>query len=148
MRGERGVTLVELLIAVALTGMLISVVGPSISQIVGVTGYSNGRMLAMHELQNTASWFNLDGQMAVSAVGGSGLALTLPTAQTITYALAGTVLTRNDGINPVKTLAQNISSVSFTVNGRVVTMNLTSTPTGGAGVSEQGIYVVYLRSTP
>ena len=148
MRGEHGFTLVELLITVALTGILASVVGPSISQIVNVTEYGDDRLLALHELQNTASWFSLDGQMAVSAVGGSGLTLTLPTTQTITYTLAGTNLTRNDGVNPVKTLAQNISSVSYTVNGRLVTMNLTSAPTGRMGVSEQGTYVVYLRSVP
>ena len=147
MKSEHGFTLVELLITVALTGILAGIVGPSIYQIFNVTEYGDDRLLALHELQNSASWFNHDGQMAVSGVGGSGLTLTLPTAQTVTYALVGANLRRTSGTSTI-TLAQNVSSVSFTVNGRLVTMVLTSAPPGRMSVSEQGTYVVYLRSVP
>ncbi|MDD5288983.1 MAG: prepilin-type N-terminal cleavage/methylation domain-containing protein [Dehalococcoidales bacterium] len=147
MKSEHGFTLVELLITVALTGILVSIVGPSIYQIFNVTEYGDDRLQALHELQNSASWFNYDGQTAVSALGGSGLTLTLPTAQTVTYAKSGTNLQRTSGTSTI-TLAQNVSSVSFTVSGRLVTMVLTSAPPGRMNVSEQGTYVVYLRPVP
>jgi prepilin-type N-terminal cleavage/methylation domain-containing protein len=144
MKGEHGFTLVELLITITLIGMLTGIVGPAIYQIYNVTQFGSDSLEALHELQNSAYWFNYDGQTAVSAVGGSGLTLTLPTAQTVTYTLSGISLQRTSGTSTI-TLAQNISSVSFTVNGRLVTMVLTSAPHDRMGVSQQGTYVVYLR---
>lgn len=144
MRKESGFTLVELLIVVAITGILFGGLGTAIYQMVMVTDYGGDELTALHELQNTAHWFNYDGQMAVSATGGSSLTLTLPTSQTVTYSLSGTNLRRTSGVNTI-TLAQNISAVSFAVAGSVVTMNITSIPPGRMGVSEQGTYKVYLR---
>jgi prepilin-type N-terminal cleavage/methylation domain-containing protein len=147
MKGEHGFTLVELLITVALTGILGSIVGPTIYQLYNVSQFGSDSMLAFHELQNSAAWFNADGQTAVSAVGGSGLTLTVPSAQTITYALSGTNLQRTSGTSTI-TLAQNVASVSFTVSGKLVTMALTSAPPGRMGVSQQETYAVYLRPVP
>jgi len=43
------------------------------------------------------------------------------------------------------TLARNISSISFSVEDRTVTMEIASTPRGRQGVVEQGVYRVHLR---
>lgn len=147
MRRESGFTLVELLIAAALTGVLATVLGTSIFQITNVTEYSDDRLLAVHELQNSGSWLNSDGQMAVSAVGGGTLVLTFATGQTVTYAVSGTSLTRTYGGSMI-TLAQNISSANFSVAGLLVRMDLTSAPVGRMNVSEQGTYEVCLRAVP
>ena len=147
MKRQSGFTLAEMLVTAAITGVLATVIGTSVFQIFTITEHGNDRLLALHELQNAGFWLNNDGQMAVSAVGGGTLILTLPTAQTITYAVSGTSLTRTSGISSI-TLAQNISSVIFTVNGRLVTMDLTSAPVGRSNVSEQVTYVVYLRPEP
>ena len=147
MKRQSGFTLPELLVTMAITGALATVVGSSVFHIFNVTEYGNDRLQALHELQNAGFWLNNDGQMAVSAVGDGTLVLTLPTSATVTYALSGTNLTRTSG-SSVITLAQNISSVSFTVSGRLVTMDLTSAPAGRPNVSEQGTYVVYLRPQP
>lgn len=146
MKGERGFTLIELLIATAVTGFIVSVLGVAIYQIITVTEYSNDKMTAMHELQNAAHWFNIDGQRASAASGSNELVLTLPDDSSITYALAGTELNRTaDGSQ--MTVARNITSATFSVQNRTITMNLTSSPVGRQNVSEQGAYKVYLRPT-
>lgn len=144
MRDEHGFTLVELLVVVAITGVIVTVLGTAIFQMLTVSGYGNARLTALHELQNAAYWFNLDGQMSVTATGGSSLTLALPTGETITYVTAGTQLRRTLGSSTI-TLAQNISSAGFSVSGRVVTMNITSAPPGRTQVTEQGTYSVNMR---
>jgi len=147
MKSERGFTLVELLIVIAITGVVVSVLGTVIFQLTTVSEHGNARLTALHELQNASYWFNSDGQKSVTASGGATLTLTLPTAQTITYALSGTNLQRTaDAVT--NTLAQNISSVSFSVSGRSITMDITSAPAGRTQVAEQRLYRVIMRPTP
>jgi hypothetical protein len=87
---------------------------------------------------------NIDGQMAKSATGGTSLALTMPDDSTITYTLNSTNLTRSaGGINTV--LARNITDVSFSVSGRYVTMDITSSPEGRWDVNENETYQICLR---
>ena len=146
MKGERGFSLVEMIVAVAITGLLVSGLGTAIYQILTVTEYGNDKLTAAHELQNAAHWFSLDGQNASTATGGSGLVLTLPDDSSVTYSVVGTELRRTAG-DSVITLAQNITAAGFSVRNRVVTMTVTSSPEGRWGVSESGTYRVCLRPT-
>lgn len=162
MMNQKGFSLPELLIAVAIIGLIVSFLGTAVYQILNVTEYGSDKMLATHELQNTASWISLDGQMATTATGGSTLLLTLPDASTITYTVFGTKLCRLAGISQM-TLAQNISDVEFLVdqrtnhvvvgslyedrNERTITMTVTSSPPGRQNISEQRAYKIYLRPT-
>lgn len=151
MKGQKGFTLPELLLTMAITGLIASFLTLAIYQIITVTGYGNDRMIAMHELQNAGHWLSLDGQMArtASASGGNELALTLPSGSpitSITYAVVDTELHRTaDGFPMI--LARNISSIFFSVENQVITMTITSSPEGRANISEQGTYKVYLRIT-
>jgi len=141
---ERGLTTVDLVMAIAVTGLIVTFLGTSIYQIFTVSGYGNDRLIAMHELQNAAYWFGFDGQGAKSAAAGSELVLTQTDNSTITYSLTGTELRRTaDGGQ--MTVARNITSAGFFMDNRVITMSLTSSPEGRHGVSEQGTYMVYLR---
>ena len=144
MKTERGFTLVEMLIATAITGLIINVLGVVVYQIITVTECSSDSMIALHELQKAAYWFNIDGQKANAASSGNELVLTLPDDSSITYVLVGTELQRNAGESQM-VLARNIEASSFSVHNRVVTMNLTSSPAGRQHVSEQAAYRVYLR---
>ena len=144
MKAEHGFTLVELLISVAITGFIVSVLGLAIQKIVTVPEYGDERITAMHELQNIAHWFGLDGQMAVAASGGSQLMLTLADNSTISYAVEGTELHRVAGASD-RTLASNITSANFSIQNRLITMNITSAPAGRWDASENGTYQVCLR---
>ncbi len=146
MKGQKGFTLPELLITVAITGLIVSVLGAAIYQIITVTEYGNDKMTAMHELQNAGHWVSLDGQMAKTASGGNELVLTLPDDSSITYALVDTELRRTADESQM-TLARNISSISFFVENRIITMTITSSPQGRPNISEQGTYKVHLRPT-
>jgi prepilin-type N-terminal cleavage/methylation domain-containing protein len=144
MNTQKGMTMVELVVATALTGIIIVFLGTVIYQILNVTGYGNDRLSAAHDLENASYWFNFDGQRSIAASGGSGLALTLSDNSSVTYTLTGTELRRNSG-GAYMVLARNIVSSSFSISNRVITMSLTSSPSGRFDVSENGTYQVYLR---
>jgi prepilin-type N-terminal cleavage/methylation domain-containing protein len=144
MNGQKGMTMVELVVAIAITGIIVVFLGTAIYQIITVSEYGNDRLTAMHELQNAAHRFSLDAQKAVSASVDGELLLTISETSSITYALVGTELRRTEDDSQT-TLARNISSAEFSIDSRLITMSLTSSPEGRNNVSENGTYKVFLR---
>jgi len=143
--GQKGMTIAELVVAIATAGIIVVFLGTAVYQIFNVSGYGNDQLTATHELENVAHWFNIDGQGAKAATGGATLALTMGDNSSVIYTLAGTEIRRITETEEM-ILARNIASASFTIEARLVTMSLTATPPGRYGVSESGTYRVYLRT--
>ncbi|MFA4836698.1 MAG: type II secretion system protein [Dehalococcoidia bacterium] len=149
---QSGFTVVELLVAVAISGVIASLMGTAIYQFFTVTGRGSDEMTAVHNIQNAAHWFSIDGQQArplpAPIADSASLTLTMPDDSTIIYAIppGTTNLIRTAGASEL-TVARNITDIVFSDDGRVVTMDITSAPGGGWGVSEQKIYTVYRRPT-
>jgi prepilin-type N-terminal cleavage/methylation domain-containing protein len=145
MKQKNGFTIIELLITLAITGIIFTVVGGLIFQLNTATDYGNSKLTVCHEMQNLSNRFYLDGYEAVSADGSSALNLKLTSGQSVTYALSGTSLIRTqDNISAV--LAQNVSDLKFTLQERLITMNIKTSTPGRMGETEEATYKVYIRS--
>ena len=59
-RDERGVTLTELILVIAIGALITGVLATAIYQIVDITGRSNAEMVVQHDLRNAAVWLNRD----------------------------------------------------------------------------------------
>ena len=138
-RDERGITLVELLVALAITGLITGILVTAIYQIYQITGWGNNELVVQHDLQNAATWLNRDVLTASRAeVSGSQMVLKVPyfagtiLTRTITYTLAADgTLTRDSGDSTV-TVARRVDSVAFSATG-MVTSSITITITSQAG---------------
>lgn len=162
MKSQEGFSLPELLVTVAITGLIVSFLGTAVYQILNVTEYGSDKMIATHELQNTAHWVSHDGQMASTASGGSELVLTLPDSSQVTYGLVGSEILRTDDESQM-ILARHITALEFLVEERteritagpffedrgecIITMTVTSAPEGRPNVIEQREYKICLRPT-
>ena len=146
MKGERGYTLTEALVAIVIIGIIVSILGMVVQQMVTVPQWGIDQLDAIHPIQNAAHWLTLDGQTAESATGGSSLTLTLPSEATIIYALSGTDLYRSYG-GANRTIARNVVSANFTIQSKVIYMTLVNTPDSRWDISENYTYRAYMRPT-
>lgn len=146
MKGQQGYTLVEALIAIAITGFIVTIIGMTIQQMVIVPERGDDQLDAIHPVQNAAHWLTLDGQTAESAVGGSSLTLTLPSDVTITYTLSNNKLYRIWG-SANRTIADNVASANFTVQDKVIYMTIVTVPDSRWNISENYTYQAYMRPT-
>jgi hypothetical protein len=137
---------VEMLIAVAITGCLVTALGMAVQQVFAVPERGNDQVAALHAVQNAAHWVSRDGEAAKAASGGSGLTLTLPDDSLISYTLSDGELHRI-AAGADLTVARDISNASFSVDGRVINMNIVAAPEGRWGVSENLSYQVLMRPT-
>jgi len=110
-RDERGMTLVEILVALAITGLITGILVTAIYQIYQVTGWGSNQMRVQHDLQNAATWLNRDVVSAYSAhiVSASEMTLTIPYVDsmitdtvntrviTYTFSITDSILTRDCG---------------------------------------------------
>lgn len=161
-KDEKGITLTELLVALALTGLIIGPLVTAIYQIYHVTGWGSNQMRVQHDLQNAATWLNRDVISASRAdVSGSRMVLTIPyfpsgtftyTANiytiTYTFSTANKTLTRDSG-NSTVTVARHIVSNPFPPLAEPITSTITITLTSQAGdVTQSAILQLDMRPEP
>lgn len=143
---QRGFTLVELLASIAISGLIFGLVATMFFQMSTISGSGNDQLTAWHELQNVSDRLAIDCQMALTATVSNGLILTYPSGPTVSYSLSGNNLLRTSG-SSVITLAQDITSLNFSIDGRLVSMNITCTVPGRTEESEQLSSMVNLRAS-
>ena len=73
--GEKGYTLIELLVAITITALVSGVAGAAIFQIFRNIERNNDHMTVVHQVQNAGHWISRDAQMAESVITDN---LTLP----------------------------------------------------------------------
>lgn len=79
-KNQRGFTLIEALIAVAITSIIGVSVAMTVFQVFDINARSSNRMIAIKQVQNAGYWISHDARMAQSAnttPGDSGFPLTL-----------------------------------------------------------------------
>ena len=75
-RSQKGFTLLELIIVIALTGIISTAAAMSIHQIFTGTAFSNDQNTAINQVRNAAYWISRDAQMAQpDEIKGSNLTL-------------------------------------------------------------------------
>lgn len=145
MKDESAMTLVEILVALAIAGLITGTLVTAIYQIYQRTGWGSNQMRVQHDLQNAATWLNRDVVSASSAeVTGSQMILTIPyfssgtytyTADirtiTYTFSTAERILAR-DSVTSTVTVARHIVSSPFPPTD-TITSTITITLTSQAG---------------
>jgi len=66
-KGQGGFTLVELLVAIAITGVIITAISTAVFQVVAGNIYNSNQMTATRQVQQVGFWMSQDGQMATTA---------------------------------------------------------------------------------
>lgn len=152
---ERGMTLVELLLAAGIAAMVAGVLGSATFQFMQVTERGNDQFRALHNVQNAGYWITLDGRRAETTDLIEGAepveSMTLSWTDsgqphTVTYSLTGTDLQR-DHNGTMTIVARYVSSVGFSISEGVITATLTSSPDGRWEVSKETTYKVCPRPT-
>ena len=148
-------TLIEVVIACTITAVIIGGLSVAIYTIVNITERGNAESAALHDLQQASYWIGNDTQMAwTTSLSDGGSATNNVTLRWTNgdgsshysiYQLAGTRLQRNYDGN-ITTVAQYISSLGFSISGRVFTFGIVSNPPGRQQISRQSTGEVYLRA--
>ena len=147
---QKGFTLIEILVVMAVGGMIMTVAMLTIYQIVWGTERSNDQVIALTDANYAAMWLKWDLQMvqdtdltdgdpvpkssvSLNWIDNTSFVAANESAHSSNYTLSGTELLRNyDGTT--KIVGRHITSIGFIQNGSVVTCNLTAT---GPGIMER-----------
>ena len=151
---QKGITLVELIIATAITSLIVSGLGTAIYMMITVTERGNNEMSALHDIRNAAYYVNTDAQMAsitdleegAEPVDNLSLEWTdgYGNSHSSSYWLSGTELQREYD-SATSTVARYVSSVEFSISGSVLTFRVVSALSGRGQVSRETTSVVNLR---
>ena len=141
MRGQRGFTLIEMLVAMAVAGMIVPVVASAIFQISSGTIRINNDFVIQQDIDGASNWLNRDLSQAqtidladgapsvnhvrVDWVDLTGWVTQGQEAHYVEYTLSGTNLMRNyDGALSIA--ARRVANIQFSRSGRFITVSITS----------------------
>jgi len=159
---QKGFTLIEMIVVVAIIGLISGAVAGTVSQVFVVNAQSTARMTAVKQVESAVHWISRDAQMAqiVLPSGGPGFPLNLSwkewnnTTNNVSYALQNGELLRSHSINgsaPSQTvIAEHINTdtgmTEFNYDSGVVIFKLTASVSGFRQASETRVVKVIPRS--
>ena len=171
---QKGFTLIEVLVAVAILGLVVSVISMSIIQVITGTERNNAKIIALADIEHADAWLNQDLPMAqtilvndepmlvgappIDLVAGDTLILEWfdyyggdATTHQSQYYILDSRLMRNYGYDgQVANIASYISEAKFSIDYvnelELVTFTLTSSPENISERSETKTYRIYPRS--
>ena len=153
-RDEGGMTLVEILVVLAITGLITGILVTVIYQIYQITGWGNNELVVQHDLQNAATWLNRDVISASEAeVIGSRMVLTIPTSIidtiniTYTYSEAEGTLSRDSGASSL-IIARHVDSVDFSATDTVTSAIIITITSRASDVTQSATLYLDLRPEP
>jgi len=173
-RNSKGFTFVEMLLVLAVGGMLLSGAVTAIYQTTRIAARSSTQLTALDCISRVAYWVNKDVKTAANttlADGGnwsSSLVLNWTTYYDSTgsltpdnpwyhrceYTLSSGNVTRvykrnnfcpPTTVNSTAAVGRNISAIQFSRQGSLITMSVTSSPQGKVETSENKTYKFYLQ---
>ena len=153
LRRQDGITLVEMLVAVAISSMVAAGLGTALHQFLTTSERTRVAQGALHDVQNTGHWLTIDGKRATSTSLPDGssdpnamaLAWTLDSiVHTITYRRDGTELKRDYNGAEI-TIARNVTDVSFSRSGQLITVDLESSPAGRWDFNKNASFKIWIR---
>jgi type II secretory pathway pseudopilin PulG len=161
-RNQKGFSLVELLVAVAITRFITGVVGTSIVQVIDINARSTTHMIAVRQVENAVHWLSRDGQMAQTLAPdtGSGFPLVLTwttwdsVENQVTYTIENGELKRSlslDGGDLIETLiAKHIdddaAQTTCQYTGGVLAVKVTASIGGLRPATEMRLFEIIPRS--
>lgn len=159
---QKGFTLIEILVAMLVGGMLMAGIVTAVFQIVYGAGQIREESVALSDIDSAAHWLTRDVVLGQSTdlVNGapqvSQMTLTWndstwwaeqeeSIAHYVTYTYSGTALQRNyDGV--VTTVGRYLTDVGFSLDGRLVTITLTSSLEEEPRSTVTRSYTIYMRA--
>jgi prepilin-type N-terminal cleavage/methylation domain-containing protein len=144
LKNQKGYTLAEVAAVLTIIGLIAAAMVVVMPQMTSIPEKGDNQVDALSSLQNAIHWVSRDAGSAAAAVGGGNLTLTMPDTSVVIYTITDGVLFRNSG-STSQTVARNITDLSFTIDDRMVTMNVTAQPQGRWNISESRTYQVAMR---
>jgi len=160
MMKQSGFTLIEVLVVVAISGVILTGAFATLNQITLGTFSNNNKTVVLSDINNAASYIKRDIQMAQETnlpVDGTPqnsvtfdwydftLFITDNISHSSTYTLSDTTLIRNYDDTP-GIIGRHITNISFSQDGRFINVSITANVSGWQESGKTINFSIYMRS--
>lgn len=161
---QKGFTLIELVVALAILGIVVVGIVTSIFQIMQGRAQIAGKSVALADIDNAAHWLTRDivmgqstdledgepptGNMTITWNDLTGWAEAEESiSHSAVYTHSGTQLLREyDSANNTTIVGRHLTDVGFSIDDRLITVTLTSSPDGVRASTVTRRYLIRMRA--
>lgn len=152
---QRGTTLVDLLVGIAISGMLLPVIISGMSHLFTATNSSRNQIIALQNIEYAANRIRedvhvaqttnlLDGAAPVSSLNLSWVDAATSQTHAVSYYLSNNQLQRNDN-GMTGTVGRYISSIDFSISNGIIRVKIISNPGVNLSSSKMFTYSLALQ---